>query len=74
MSSLGKLSFCLAEDEIEALETLRQRLGLQGVLFNRSEVMRIALRHLAEQGDADLLLAVQGMTRFKPGRRAKPDG
>ena len=74
MSSLGKLSFCLAEDEIEALETLRQRLGLQGVLFNRSEVMRTALRHLAEQGDADLLLAAQRMVRLKPGRRAKSEG
>lgn len=45
---LREASF-LAEDEIEALETLRQRLGLQGVLFNRSEVMRIALRHLAKR-------------------------
>lgn len=71
MSSLGKLSFCLAEEENEALEALRQRLGLHGVLLNRSEVMRTALHYLAEQGDGEVVAAAKVMTRFKPGRRAK---
>ena len=71
MSSLGKLSFCLAEEENETLEALRQRLGRHGVLLNRSEVMRTALRYLAEQGDGEVVAAAKVMTRFKPGRRTK---
>lgn len=71
MSSLTKLSLCLAEDENDALEALRRRLGLHGVLLNRSEVMRTALRHFAEQDDDELVAVAKGMTRFKPGRRAK---
>jgi Arc/MetJ-type ribon-helix-helix transcriptional regulator len=60
-------------EEIETLETLRRRLGLHGVLLNRSEVVRTALRYLAEQQDADLVSAADGMSRFKPGRRSKRD-
>ena len=73
MSSLERLSLCLAEDEIEALESLRRRLGLQGALLNRSEVIRAAIRHLAGRDEAELLLAVEEVPRFKPGRRAKRD-
>ncbi|GLQ91971.1 hypothetical protein GCM10007901_09220 [Dyella acidisoli] len=70
MEQLPRLSFCLTDQEIKAIENARQRLGRQGVLRNRSEVIRAAIAQLEHLSDDDLLAASNRPTYLKPGRKA----
>jgi len=74
MSTLPKLSFCLTEDEAKSVDDARARLGRQGVLRNRSEVIRAAIACLQQLDDEALLAVAKGTSQLKPGRRRKEPG
>ena len=69
MEPLPKISFCLTPSEAEAVDEARRRLGKQGVIRNRSEVVRLAIGHLTHLDDDSLSAAADQVTRLKPGRR-----
>ena len=69
MRTIAKLCLCLTDDEHNALQEVRQRLGRSGVLMNQSEVVRTAIIQFQQLGDEQLLAAAQRSPRLKPGRR-----
>lgn len=69
MKSAAKLSFCLTADEAHAVDYARQRLGKQGVLRNRSEVIRGAINCLHQMNDAELKAMAEKTLQLKPGRK-----
>ena len=71
MTSLAKISFCLTTAEAAAVDEARRRLGRQGAIHNRSEVIRAAIGALAELSEEKLLEATEKTQRLKPGRQAR---
>jgi len=69
MDTLPKLSFCMTDQEMKAIEQLRQRLGHEGVLRNRSEIIRAAIMHLYQLSNDDLISAAEKAVQLKPGRK-----
>jgi Arc/MetJ-type ribon-helix-helix transcriptional regulator len=63
------MSFCLTDEEIDAVDSARQRLGKCGIMKNRSEVVRCAINALSALSDADLVRAATHTVRLKPGRK-----
>lgn len=71
MESLPKICFCLTADEVATIDAARERLGKQGVLRNRSEVIRSAINMLKGIDDAELRSASEETLRLRPGRSHK---
>jgi len=69
METLPKLSFCMTDQEMKAIEQLRQRLGRQGVLRNRSEIIRAAIMYLHQLSNDELISAAEKAVQLKPGRK-----
>ena len=69
MASLPKISLCLETADLAAIDAVRQRLAQQGVLLNRSEVIRSAIHLLGPTSDVELTELSKKIPKFKPGRR-----
>ena len=74
VKTLPKITFCLTAGEADAVDQARQRLGMQGVLRNRSEVIRAAIICLHHLSDAELNAAAQKTQQLKPGRKGNRHG
>jgi Arc/MetJ-type ribon-helix-helix transcriptional regulator len=68
MEPLPKISFCLTTEELKTVDELRARLGRKGLLHNRSEVIRAAIRAMSKLRDSDLRAGVESVPKLKPGR------
>ncbi len=66
-------SFTMPKDEYAAIESLKQRLALQGTPAKKSELLRAGLVLLSGLQDAALAKAMQAVPSLKTGRpRAEP--
>lgn len=66
-------SFTMPKDEYAAIESLKQRLSLQGTPAKKSELLRAGLVLLSGLQDAALAKAMQAVPSLKTGRpRAEP--
>lgn len=70
VKGLPKISFCLMTEESKAIDEARRRLGQLGILVNRSELIRAAVRALAQASDTQLRKAAEKTPNLKPGRRS----
>lgn len=68
-------TFSFNPEDRERIETLRARLGRQGHLLNRSEVVRLGLLVLAGQSGPSIDSGIVQLKRLRPGRvpRVKAD-
>lgn len=72
VKTVPKISFCLTEEELRAIDAARQRLAINGILRNRSEVIRAAILMLLSKTDAELAAEASVVTQLKPGRKSNP--
>lgn len=71
MEGLPKISFCLTQNELDIVADVQRRLAMAGRLSNRSEVLRLAIAHLGQITDQELLGVGTQLPRLVPGRRPK---
>lgn len=71
VEGLPKISFCLTQDELDIVADVQRRLAVAGRHINRSEVLRVAIAHLGQITDEELLQAGTKLTRLVPGRKPK---
>jgi hypothetical protein len=62
-------TFSFGPGDRDRVEDLRTRLGRQGHLLNRSEIVRLGLLTLERQRDAEVESIVKQLPRLRPGRR-----
>lgn len=68
---LPKVSLCLTDEEKALIDAARCRLGRQGLLRNRSEVIRAAIRALEGMNDSTLGSIATAVPQLKPGRKIR---
>lgn len=67
-SSVVRATFSLPQSCVEQLGKLQVRYARQGVILNRSELVRLGLAALEVIPSRDFKEALGGMERFKAGR------
>ena len=67
-SSIVRETFSLPPEDSALIDTLRQRIAAQGVLLNRSEVLRAGLVALNTLPASLLADAANRVMKMKPGR------
>src|SRR5258708_28563786 len=61
-------TFSLGADDQDRIEVLRLKLGRQGHLLNRSEVVRLGLLALMHESGPTIDAVVDQLKRLRPGR------
>jgi hypothetical protein len=64
-------TFSLSPDDRERIDALRARLGREGLLLNRSEVVRLGLLALDGQPATSIASIFEHLKRLRPGRAPK---
>lgn len=64
-------TFSFGPGDEDRIDQIRLRLGQQGHLLNRSEVVRLAILALANESDLGIDSAVEQLKRLRPGRPPK---
>lgn len=67
--TVARDSFTCPQSEHAAIERARQKLARQGVISQKSEMVRIALQMLDTLTAPQLAQAYKGLAKIKPGRK-----
>lgn len=65
-----KKTFTIPEDEFELMDSLRKRVARNGVIVNKSEVLRSALIYLNKQDDKEIVNIIGSLRKLSSGRPA----
>jgi hypothetical protein len=70
-SAIIRETFSMPPRDSELIDQLRQRIAVQGVILNRSEILRAGLAALSALPDALLANAANRVPKMKTGRPKK---
>lgn len=62
-----RCGFCMPEEDVEVIETLKKRYMSLGENVSKSEVIRAGVRVLLSSPDGQLKKALEGLSRFSAG-------